>query len=226
MIQGGFYLKARCIQEAAIRHAPPHVREIWDWLLLKAMYRDGKELDKGQVLTSYQEIRDGLSWKVGYRTERYSKWDCEKAMKWLTKEQMVTTAKTTRGLIITICKYCYYQDFKNYESHTEGHNEATMKPQPTATIEKEVKEVKHVKRKPPQQTDDSFWKDVRGLYTWVNIDQEIAKMKGYQLTPKGRKWKMTQKSVINWLNRIDRPIDVRPKEVRLEDIDDGSFKRY
>lgn len=146
MIEGGFYLKARKIQESAIMHAPPHVREIWDWLLLKAMWKDGDWLERGQVLTSYQEIRDGLSWRIGYRTERYSKWDCEKAMKWLTKEQMVTTAKTTRGLIITVLHYSLYQNPDNYESHNVSHKRATMKPQTPATIEKKEEESKKGKK--------------------------------------------------------------------------------
>ncbi len=127
LIPGGYYLKARKIQQSDIAHAPPHVREIWDWLIMKASYRPrpGDSLQRGQVLTSYDEIRNGLSWKVGYRLERYSKWDCEKAMKYLTKHEMVTTAKTTRGFVVTICKYDYYQNPDNYESHSEDHTRAT-----------------------------------------------------------------------------------------------------
>ncbi len=142
MIEGGYYLKARKIQESSIMHAPPHVREIWDWLLMKAMYRNGSSLERGQILTSYDDIRRGLSWKVGYRTERYSKWDCEKAMKWLTKEQMITATKTTRGLVITVRNYDYYQNPNNYEDHTESHNGTTREPQTTATIEKKEEESK------------------------------------------------------------------------------------
>ena len=157
-IEGGFYLKAKCIQNADIAHAPPHVREIWDWLLLKAMFKDGDVLKKGQVLTSYDEIRQGLSWNVGWRKMTYSKWDCEKAMKMLTKLEMITTKKTTKGMVITICKYSYYQDIINYESHTESHRKATGKPQTTDTIEKEVKEVKinNKKQKPIILSESQF----------------------------------------------------------------------
>lgn len=138
LIEGGFYLKARRIQEAEIMHAPPHVREIWDWLLMKAMFADGISLQRGQVLTTYEDIREGLFWYVGWRKERYSKWDCEKAMKVLTKATMITTKKTTRGLIVTILNYDYYQNPKNYESHNESHRKATRKPQTTDTIDKNV----------------------------------------------------------------------------------------
>jgi len=144
MIKGGYYLKARKIQESAIARMPPHVREIWDWLLMKAMFTDGIHLQRGQVLASYDDIREGLHWFVGWRKMMYSKWDCEKAMKVLMKATMITTQKTTRGLIITILNYSEYQDPKNYESHTESHRKATRKPQTTDTIDKNDKNYKNV----------------------------------------------------------------------------------
>lgn len=143
MINGGYYLKARKIQESAIARMPPHVREIWDWLLMKAMFTNGTHLQRGQVLATYDDIREGLHWFIGWRKMMYSKWDCEKAMKLLTKATMVTTQKTTKGLIITILNYSEYQDPKNYESHTESHKKATRKPQTTDTIDKNDKNDKN-----------------------------------------------------------------------------------
>jgi hypothetical protein len=140
MIAGGYYIKARKIQESEIAHAPPHVREIWDWLIKEANYTDHKKLNRGQVLTSYKEIQDGLHWMIGYRKETYSKWQCEIAMKWLTKRQMVTTKRTTRGMIITIENYETYQNPENYENHNGNHNRTTTEPQGTDTIRKEGKE--------------------------------------------------------------------------------------
>lgn len=132
MIKGGFYLKARCIDGAGIAHAPPHIREIYDWLVRNSMFVDGEQLKRGQLIATYDDIRDGLCWFVGFRKMRYSKWDCEKALKWLTEKRMILTEKTTRGLIITICNYDEDQNPKNYEikneirnerSHYESHNE-------------------------------------------------------------------------------------------------------
>jgi hypothetical protein len=151
-IPGGYYLKARKTQASWIAHAPPHVREIWDWLLMNASFEERqageKIIKRGQLLTSYEDIREGLHWMVGWRKERYSKWDCEKAMKALTKATMITTQKTTRGLIVTIQNYDYYQNPKNYESHTEDHRKATRKPQTRHTISKECKEGKKSKENP------------------------------------------------------------------------------
>lgn len=131
-INGGYYIKARIIQESEIAHSPPHFREIWDWLIKEANHKDkkvyGKVIKRGQCLRTYEDILDGLKWKVGYRTERYKRHQCENAMKFLRKRGMVATTRTTRGMIITICNYSFYQDQKNYESHNGHYNESFDSP--------------------------------------------------------------------------------------------------
>lgn len=146
-INGGFYLKARCVQSSYIAHAPPCVREIWDWMLMRAMHKDGKDLKRGQLICTYRDIQEGLHWFIGFRKMTYSKWDCERALKALMKATMITTTKTTSGLIVSIINYAKYQDARNYESHNESHNEATMKPQTTETIEKNEEELKNEKNR-------------------------------------------------------------------------------
>jgi len=147
MIKGGYILQPRKIDESDIQECPPHVREIWLYLLRKANHKDtpNKKLQKGQLLTSYKKIINDLSWKVGYRTENYKKHHCETAMKVLTRLNMITTTKTTRGIIVTICNYEYYQNPKNYENHNGNDNKTTTKPQSTDTIDKNVKNEKNEK---------------------------------------------------------------------------------
>lgn len=167
-IKGGYYIKARCIQNSDIAQAPPHIREIWDWLLKECNHSDKKVADKiisrGQCIRSYKDIIDGLKWYVGYRKMTYSKSNCETAMKWLTKRNMITTKKTTRGIIITICNYNYYQDPENYENHTETGNEATIEPQSSHTINKKEKKEKKENNKEiiyPEWLDISLWNDFK-----------------------------------------------------------------
>jgi len=141
-ITGGYYLKARKVQSSAIAHAPPHVREIWDWLLMQANHKDNDICNRGQCYRTYRDIQDGLSWFIGYRKMTYKKHHCEKAMKWLKKATMVTTTKTTRGMLITILNYDTYQTPENYESYRKGGSKATMELQRVATINKNDKNVK------------------------------------------------------------------------------------
>ncbi len=132
MIEGGYILQPRQFYKSMAAKFPPHVREIWFYLLQKANYfPDGNmKISRGECLITYKQIQEDLSWFVGYRKETYKKHHCEIAMKLLRKHHMITTAKTTRGIRVTICNYNYYQNADNYESY----NETTMKLQCTDTI--------------------------------------------------------------------------------------------
>jgi len=143
MIKGGYYLKARCIQNSEIAIMPPYVREIWDWLLKEANHSDqisnGTKIERGQVIRTFKDIQNGLLWMVGWRKMTYKKWQCENAMKLLKKADMITTTKTTRGMSIIIKKYKEYQNPSNYESNSDSRMRATDPKQTTDTINKNVK---------------------------------------------------------------------------------------
>jgi phage replication O-like protein O len=88
------------------------------------------------------------------------------------------------------------------------------------TKETTTKETIQKKARTVLMADEKFWKEVREIYTWVDIHREIQKMKGYMLTPKGKRWRMTQQRVIEWLGRIDRPISYHePENLKTKEID-------
>lgn len=153
-IPQGYYLKARSIMESDIMRQPPHVREVWDWLLMNANHKDkkigGVVVKRGQVFTSLDQIREGLSWFVGYRKMSYTKDHMKKAMKALKKASMITTSVSTRGMFITISNYGYFQDPKNYESSAESSAESSIKApsklQTCSTINKNEKNEKNDKK--------------------------------------------------------------------------------
>jgi len=145
MIHGGYYIKARQIQNSRIATASPCTREIWDWLLMQANHKTTKTCARGQCIRSYKDIQEGLKWYVGYRKKTYSKWSCEAAMKLLTKLAMITTTKTTRGMLISICNYDTYQNPANYEDHNGNHNEDHNKTTVTPHYKQECKNDKNDK---------------------------------------------------------------------------------
>lgn len=128
VIPGGFYIKARAIQNSSISHAPPHVREVWEYLLRKANFADtkynGRLIKRGQLICSWRSIQEGLHWKVGYRKMRYSQSKIENATKWLMKAEMVAGTKTKRGRIITILNYELYQNPANYDCRHDCRHES------------------------------------------------------------------------------------------------------
>jgi len=142
-IQGGYVLIARQYDQSAIAQAPPLVQIMFLWLLRHANHSDRRCFDRvikrGQCFTSYNQIQEGVSWMVGYRKMKPTKYQCENAMKWLRKATMVATQKTTRGFIVTICNYDRYQGQKNYKRTTNATTETTRAPQSTDTINKHYK---------------------------------------------------------------------------------------
>lgn len=118
-LKRGYILWPRC--DNYITKLPPVARELFLWLLMAAGFKDGHKVKKGIAFTTYKEIFEGLSWKVGARTERYKKSQIESAIKTLKRVGAITTTKTTRGFYVTIVDYATWQDPKNYENHNENH---------------------------------------------------------------------------------------------------------
>lgn len=167
-IPGGYYLKAK-IQCSKVAHAAPCVREVWDWLLMTASYKEtdvkGCRVERGQTATCYQDIQEALSWSIGFRKLTYSRHDIENAIKFLRKAGMITTSKATHGLIITVSNYSEYQNPRSYktsDSHTESHSDNH------SIIYKE--ESKERKSFGPKKSDrDSLPEIKRGVDAYGNV---------------------------------------------------------
>jgi hypothetical protein len=127
MIKGGYILQPRIIKSSEVAHMSPCTREVWYLLLREAMFENFGNLKRGQVFITINDIRDGLHWYVGYRKETYSRRSVEGSLKVLRDGGMIVTMKVTHGMIVTICKYDYYQDKKNYEGNSEGGTKVTAK---------------------------------------------------------------------------------------------------
>lgn len=122
-------MQPRIIQESDIAVAPPHVREIWNYLLREANSQDkkygGHEIKRGQLFRTYDDIREGTKWFIGWRKMMYNENQTKKAMKFLRDTGRIATRKEPGGVLITICKYDFYQDPKNYERTKERTTERT-----------------------------------------------------------------------------------------------------
>jgi len=226
-IKGGYYIKARCIQESEIATAPPHVREIWDWLLKEANHADrkvsSKIIKRGQCFTSYKDIRDGLKWKVGYRWERYSKNDVQTAMRYLLKHTMAHTTKSTRGMIVTILNYDRYQNPANYETYNETHTRHTM----NIHDKQELKELNNI-----YSTEFTLiWKEypnrigkrkaLQAFKETVRTEEDLGKIKAalakYRAHLRANGWKKPQNGS-TWFNNWQEWVDYEepgPKKAKI-----------
>lgn len=119
-IEGGYILQPRKFDSSKASKMSPITRELWFYLLRNVNHKDNGRFKRGQGFFQFSKIQEALSWYVGYRKMMYSKPQITKALRRLCEGTMTETMKATRGLVITICNYDYYQDPRNYEGNDEG----------------------------------------------------------------------------------------------------------
>nr|DAM07020.1 MAG TPA: replisome organizer [Caudoviricetes sp.] len=138
LIPGGYILLSRKLIESEIWRKPPLYLKVWIYLLSKAQHSDYKSLKRGQLWTTYEEIMDGCAWRVGARLEKPNKDEIYRILTFLrkpdeggherdTKATAITTTKATRGMLIIIENYDYYQTHSNYENDSESDDEKATK---------------------------------------------------------------------------------------------------
>ena len=215
-IDGGYYMKARCIQDSEISIMPPYVREIWDWLLKEANHSDnksnGSSIKRGQLVRTFKDIQEGLKWMIGWRKMTYKKWQCENAMKFLRERTMITTMKTTRGMLITICNYSLYQDPKNYESNKRADRRTTDPKQTTDTINKNEKNGKNDKKKREREpavflTEEEYQKLVIELGD--PLTKEYMKDLSLYIQSKGKRYKSHYATILAWHRKDEKEGKIR-----------------
>ncbi|WP_428567048.1 MAG: hypothetical protein ACP59X_07250 [Solidesulfovibrio sp. DCME] len=126
---GGFVLLARRTLESALMAMNPLAFKLFFWMILKANFKDRDKLKRGQLLTTIEEMREAGSYLIGYRKQKPSRDQIRSCYEALAKATMIATARTTRGMVITVLNYDKYQDFSAYEVHSEPHGEMLTKPQ-------------------------------------------------------------------------------------------------
>lgn len=130
-IPGGYILIARKLLESGIMSKPPLYLKLWAWMIGKANWKDRDKLKRGQFVTTIAEMQEAMSYYAGYRKITPTKDEIRSAYGAFTEASMVTTTKTTRGMVVTVLNYETYQNPESYGPHTGPHDGDT--PEPTAT---------------------------------------------------------------------------------------------
>ncbi|QQG43968.1 MAG: hypothetical protein HYW86_03840 [Candidatus Roizmanbacteria bacterium] len=137
-IKGGYFMIARKIFESEIMIWPLTWFKIWIWLIGKANHtevkKDGVIYKRGQTLTSYEEMREIGSYRVGYRKDKPTKSVIEGFVRRIKKHGMANTRKTVRGLWIEIVNYNYFQNSANYEIDNDKYKKTTIKRETKSTL--------------------------------------------------------------------------------------------
>jgi len=139
-IPGGSFLVARSIFKSAIWTRPPQYTRLFLWLIGRAAFQEGQTvlghtLERGQLITTYRKISDGLAYRKNKRLFRPSQKEIRSMLAWLETEGMVAVkalvseipnkgrhkgrpqafTRAYQGLLISVMNYGIYQDSKSYK---------------------------------------------------------------------------------------------------------------
>lgn len=151
-IPGGCILLARKMLDSDLMQQSPLIVKLWVWILLKAFWKDGDQIKRGQLLTTIREMQEAMSHYAGWRKIAPTKDEIRTAYEALTNATRITTQRTTRGMIISVVNYDSYQDLTAYASHTADHKETATKPTATPHDREEGK-----KNKKYSSSFSEFW---------------------------------------------------------------------
>jgi hypothetical protein len=120
-IRGGYILFARRFIEL-LADMPLLDRTLWLWLYCKANHKDyAGGLVRGELVTTIDEIQTSMRYSVGYSFRKPSIHAVRRALERFSERNMIATRRTTRGLVITICEYDFYQNPANYECNASAN---------------------------------------------------------------------------------------------------------
>lgn len=127
-IKGGATIWARqTIDSDIFFWRPDKWFKIWFFIVNKVNHTDTKLFRRGSNLTTYDEIS---------HYTKTTKNQIDHFIRYAKKEQMLATQKTTRGMVVSVLKYDFFQDLNNYKSDTESELQAKHKRNTSDTINK------------------------------------------------------------------------------------------
>lgn len=235
-IEGGYILISRQVIESEIWEKPPLYFKVWMYLLARAQYKSFRGLERGETIVTIPELIEACSWKVGYRIEKPTKSQIFNILEWLrnshedeyegvTSDAMISTTKTTRGMVVKVLNYDVYQDPTNYEHNKDTNHESntnTTRPERQAdTInkkEKKDKELnnKNIKDNPQKQV---FADDSPEMILADFMLKEIRKNNPEHKTPNLQKWADEFRKIIDIDKRDKAEVSKLIRWVQADDFE-------
>ena len=131
-IEGGATIWARKTIESDIFYWKPDIWfKIWFYIVNKVNHKDTKLFKRGTNFFNYSREKNYINGST------IDQW--KKCVGWLKSSNMVSTTKSTRGVIIEVLNYAFYQELDNYRAPQEAPSTALQKHYGSTTINKNVK---------------------------------------------------------------------------------------
>lgn len=234
----GYILISRSIVESEIWQKPPLYLKVWIWLLSNAQFKPYKNLERGELFTSIEEIRQACAHYSGFRKEIPSKKQIYNILEWLrnphggdngrdTDGAMVVTTAVTHGIVVNICNFNKYQDPKSYGGNDGRTTDGTRTGQKGKDINEEGKKKEKKEKKyiipalgefgNVYLTEEELEKlQERFPYDWQD---RIERLSEY-VASKGKRYKSHYATICSWARKeIKNGKEEQPKG-RLDWIDD------
>ena len=151
-IKGGATIWARQTIESDIFYwKPDKWFKIWFFIVNKMNHQDTRLFVRGTNFTTYDEIS---------KYTKATKNQIDSFVRFAKEQRMMTTHKTTRGMVVTVINYAIYQDLKNYKTDTETETQPKHNRNTTDTINKNDKNDKLLGEEKSSQLSkkDMGWK--------------------------------------------------------------------
>lgn len=170
-LKGATLWARQTIESDIFFYKPDKWFKIWFFIVNKVNYSDSKLFRRGSNLMTYSEISEFT---------KATKNQIDMFMRWAKKEQMLTTQKTTRGMIVTILNYSKYQEIQNYKNDTQNELQTKCKRNGNDTINKKNNNIKNEKNTLcPHKDIVDLWSSILPELTqpqsWDEGDQKLLK---------------------------------------------------
>lgn len=176
---------ARIIKEKPIwTKKPSWWYKVWSYILMEVNHRDNSRFKRGTNFFSTRGIyNDCCLYNEGIRSSAVGNF-----LKFAKTQSLITTQKTTRGFILTVCNYDFYQNLDNYrnltENRTENQKGTGKELERNRTINNNVNNVKNKKNKinitatEIRNWFDKFWEQYpRKLYKKATVPVFFEKIR-------------------------------------------------
>lgn len=138
-IPGGATIWARqTIDSSIFKDKPDKWFKIWFFIVNYVNHKDNSFFERGKNFLNYRLIAES----TGATTDQI-----KHCIDFLKRATMIATQKTTRGLIISVVKYDYYQELDNYKCDVKATPKAIEKPDKSHTINKNDKNDNNTSKK-------------------------------------------------------------------------------
>ncbi|MCR4284971.1 MAG: hypothetical protein NUV97_02905 [archaeon] len=181
-IRGGATIWARqTIDSEIFFWKPDKWFKMWFYIVNRVNHKDNKLFERGSAYIEYGEIALKTGATYG---------QIQSFIRWAKKMQMLSTHKSTRGNIITVCKYNVFQDFDNYVIQAPVKAKSKHNPSTIHAINKNDKNDKNDNISIVAKSDD--WDFLEELEKLKNSNRREFKI--IALYWKKKKWKFENKA--------------------------------